>query len=419
MFSQEVKEKIKKNSYNLFLLFIHLTFIILNFYLILKEDTLSNLNYIFLLSYLLILFTSLYLSFSYYRSKREIKRRIESEERYKQLIDNHPDGIVIHEKGVILYVNPIALSYTGYEEHEVIGRSLLEFAHASQHEKIKLREQKIYTSPEEISLDLSEYELISKDGTSTFVESKAIVCQFNNKRCVQLVLRNINDRRKQEELLKASEKLAVVGQIAAGIAHEIRNPLTSIKGFIQMMGEDSKNEHYYDVLMSEIDRINQVTNDFLILAKPQAQNFKVHPVNHIVSEVILLMQPEALLHDVEFTYLPYDEELQLLCDRNELKQVFINIIKNSIEAMPLGGFITIHTFPIENKVQIEITDSGIGIPKERIVNIGQPFYTLKEKGTGLGLMTTIKIIEKHHGTFQLQSEEGKGTTVTIDFPLIH
>lgn len=417
MCSQEIK--IKKNSYQFYLLLINLAFIIFNIYLILNEDTINNFNYIFLLSYLLIISTSIYLLYTFIQSKSEIKRRIESEERYKQLIDNHPDGIVIHEKGVILYVNPIALNYTGHKEHEVIGRNLVEFTHVSYHEKIKKRELEIYDSPDELTFDLSEYELIAKDGSSTFVESKAIACQFNNKRCVQLVLRNINERKKQEELLKASEKLAVVGQIAAGIAHEIRNPLTSIKGFIQMMGEDSKNEHYYDVIMSEIDRINQVTNDFLILAKPQAQNFRVYPLNHIINDVILLMSPEAMLHDVEFTYLPFDEDLQLLCDRNELKQVFINILKNSIEAMPLGGFITIHTFPIDSKVQIEIKDSGIGIPKERIVNIGQPFYTLKEKGTGLGLMTTMKIIEKHNGTFQLQSEEGKGTTITIEFPLLH
>jgi two-component system, sporulation sensor kinase A len=419
MCSQEIKVKFKKNSYHYYLLLINLGFIIFNIYLILIEDTFTNFNYIFLLSYLFIIGTSIYLLFTFFQSKREIKRRIESEERYKQLIDNHPDGIVIHEKGVILYVNPIALSYTGHAEHEVIGRNLIEFTHTSHHEKIRQREKEIYTTPQDLTFDLSEYELIAKDGTSTFVESKAIVCQFNNKRCVQLVLRNINERKKQEELLKASEKLAVVGQIAAGIAHEIRNPLTSIKGFIQMMNEDSKKEHYYDVIMSEIDRINQVTNDFLILAKPQAQNFRVCPLNQIISDVILLMQPEALLHNVEFTYLPYDEELQLLCDRNELKQVFINILKNSIEAMPTGGYITIQTFPIDNKVQIEIRDSGIGIPKERIANIGQPFYTLKEKGTGLGLMTTIKIIEKHNGTFQLQSEEGNGTTITIEFPLLH
>ncbi|MFE8699640.1 ATP-binding protein [Cytobacillus sp. FJAT-54145] len=360
---------------------------------------------------------STYLIVSYFRKKEINKRNYESEQRYKRLIDHHPDGIVIHEKGRIVYANSVAVEYLGYSEEEVLGKTLIDFTHPSGHATIIEREKEIYSTDEDIVLNLNEYELIAKDGSSVFVESKAIICQFNDKRCVQLVIRNITEKKKQEEQLKLSEKLAVVGQIAAGIAHEIRNPLTSIKGFIQMMEESAKNPTYYKVIMAEIDRINQVTNDFLILAKPQASNLKVCNVTKILNDVITLMQPEALLHHVICSFNHSNIEHLLLCDKNELKQVFINIIKNSIEATPHGGQISISCKQIDGKLQILIEDTGTGIPKNRLPHIGQPFYTLKEKGTGLGLMTSIKIIEKHQGTFQIESTEGKGTTVTLTFPI--
>ncbi|WP_374723109.1 ATP-binding protein [Peribacillus tepidiphilus] len=409
-------------KYHLSLIY-SLLFFFMMFAILVIVLQLSNLHvtdhslYVFLLIYFVYSSFCLYVIVSYFREKEIIRRNMEREIRYKKLIDQHPDGIVMHEKGRIIYANSVALNLVGYHENEVIGKTLLDFTHPSGHERILKRQKDIYSSTEEIMLDLCEYELITKNGSSCFVESKAIVCQFNDKRCVQLVLRDITERKKQEERLKVSDKLAVVGQIAAGIAHEIRNPLTSIKGFIQIMRESSQNPFYYDVIMDEIDRINQVTNDFLILAKPHAQDFRLDDFTKILDDVVHLLQPEALLHNVEFIFQPMNDKHFLLCDRNELKQVFINIFKNSIEAMPNGGQIKLNCSPNNDRLRVTIEDTGIGIPKNQLPNIGQPFYTLKEKGTGLGLMTTMKIIEKHKGTFDIESMEGRGTIVTIEFPL--
>ncbi|MEL3972258.1 ATP-binding protein [Rossellomorea oryzaecorticis] len=343
----------------------------------------------------------------------------DSESPYKRLIDNHPDGILIHEKGKILYVNPIALSYVGYEEKEVLGKTLLDFTPASSHDKILRREKEIYSSSQEILYELTEYELTTKKGEPFFIESKAISCQFNGKRCVQLVLRDINKRKEQEEYLRASDKLAAAGQMAAGIAHEIRNPLTSIKGFVQMLRESPESTHYYEVILNEIDRINQVTNDFLFLAKPQGKNFITNNLNELLYEVIELMEPEAALHNIKCDLALREEDNLILCDKNELKQVFINLMKNSIEAMPSGGLISINIIKYQHTLTVKVKDTGNGIPKDKLAHIGQPFFTLKEKGTGLGIMTTLKIIENHKGNFKIDSIENSGTTITITFPLVN
>ncbi|MBM6619593.1 ATP-binding protein [Bacillus suaedaesalsae] len=349
--------------------------------------------------------------------KKSNKERVESDQRYKSLIENHPDGVIIHHMGTILYANPAIYEMLGYPYGSATGQSLLQFAHPSTHEKIHERQREAYAAEAKIQ-EIIEVELVHQNGSSIFAESKAIGCMYNDKKCVQLVVRDVTERKKAEEMLKASDRLAVVGQLAAGIAHEIRNPLTSIKGFVQVMKESNSDSEYYDVILSEIDRINEVTNDFLFLAKPKESQYKQCLLYPIIHDIATLLGPEALYHNIQMDI--HDKTTQnvfILCEENELKQAFINIVKNSIEAMPTGGKIEISLQMNEENIEICFEDNGMGIPKDKMKNIGQPFYTLKETGTGLGVMTTMKIIENHQGIFSLQSEEGKGTTITVCFPV--
>ncbi len=385
------------------------TFLFILFYL---DIELSHpLLYLVFIAYFLISSIGTYILYSILENKNFQKLK-ESEERYKNLVENHPDGIVIHDHYTILYGNPAIHKLLGYKTGSANGLSILKFTLPSNHEMLAKRHEDVYLEDQE----LIEIELLHRDGTSIFVESKAILCQYNNKTCVQVVMRDITERKNSEELLRASDKLAVVGQLAAGIAHEIRNPLTSIKGFVQVMRETSVSKQYYDVILTEIDRINQVTSDFLLLAKPQEKNLKKNNLLHILNDITSLLQPEALLHNVKLELVHDKKEVFLSCDINELKQAFINMVKNSIEAMPFGGEILIHLVETDNQISITIEDTGNGIPKEHLPNIGQPFYTLKENGTGLGLVTTIRIIENNGGTFKINSDEGQGTTISIVFP---
>jgi two-component system, sporulation sensor kinase E len=227
----------------------------------------------------------------------------------------------------------------------------------------------------------------------------------------------IDSIQQSEELLRKSEKLAVVGELAAGVAHEIRNPLTSLKGFIQLLKEGERNQMYFDIIEAELERLNEIVDEFLLLGKPNPAKKAYHHVSEMLQHVMKLLEGQALLHHVTVQYFIDKQLPPLYCDENQLKQVFINIIKNAIEAMPNGGILRIEAKQRLDSILICITDEGCGIPKERMATLGEPFYSTKEKGTGLGLMVSFKIVEAHGGKMKIHSEEGKGTTVCLLFPI--
>ncbi|MFK4998504.1 ATP-binding protein [Bacillus sp. N9] len=230
------------------------------------------------------------------------------------------------------------------------------------------------------------------------------------------VFKDITELKEKTNQIKQLDKLGAVGQLAAGIAHEIRNPLTSVKGFVQLLSEET-NSKYSQIITSEIERIEFIMNEFLVLAKPQQEmRLKSEKINNIVKDVISFMNPEALLHNVEIVK-EFNEAPPVFCESKQIKQVIINMIKNAIEAMPIGGTIHIKTATLPNGyAAIEIIDEGIGIAKERLKRLREPFYSNKEKGTGLGVMICYKIIEDHGGTIQFTSKEGLGTKVQIFLP---
>lgn len=227
----------------------------------------------------------------------------------------------------------------------------------------------------------------------------------------------IDSIQQSEELLRKSEKLAVVGQLAAGVAHEIRNPLTSLKGFIQLLKEGKCNETYFDIIEAELERLNEIVDEFLLLGKPNPTKKTYNHISEMLQHVVKLLEGQALLHHVTVQCFVAEQLPPLYCDENQLKQVFINIIKNAIEAMPNGGILRIEARQRLDSIFICITDEGCGIPKERMATLGEPFYSTKEKGTGLGLMVSFKIVEAHGGEMKIHSEEGKGTTVCLRFPI--
>ncbi|RFB19259.1 PAS domain S-box protein [Bacillus sp. HNG] len=232
--------------------------------------------------------------------------------------------------------------------------------------------------------------------------------------------RDISNVKAAEELARRREKLSVVGELAAGIAHEIRNPLTTIKGFVQLQKEkDEPNSQISDIILSELDRINQIVSELLVFSKPQSKILKEFKVSDLIDYLIKLTSHEAILHNVEVRVENLAAEALLYGDKNELIQVFVNVIKNSIDAMPTGGKIRIRTWVNNDKVKIEVIDTGVGIPKERLEKIGEPFFTLKEKGMGLGLTMSNKIIQDHKGTFNIRSKVGLGTKVIITLPSRH
>ncbi|MEH7075541.1 ATP-binding protein [Neobacillus drentensis] len=223
------------------------------------------------------------------------------------------------------------------------------------------------------------------------------------------------------EELRHKEKLAVIGQMAAAIGHEIRNPLSSLRGFTQLQQERYPNTNdYFPIMIQEIDRINSIVNDLMYIGKPKVIHFEKASIEEIIAYTLSITQQQAERQGVKVETTMAGPLPPLDCDEKQLKQVFINLIKNAIEAMPEGGKIEIRVKVLEKqKMVVSIQDEGDGIPKENILNLGEPFYTTKESGTGLGLMVTNQIIKEHFGEFNISSELEKGTRVDVILPINH
>ncbi|WP_045518324.1 ATP-binding protein [Neobacillus niacini] len=347
------------------------------------------------------------------------KKARDSEESYRKLIDSLPNAVIIHQDNQVIYVNKEAVSMVGAKrKEEVIGTSI--FNHIFPEYKERLLERLKQVKKEKLPLTNIEYKFIKLDGSVFVFEGSSMFITFGGKEAILSIGKDITERKEQtEQLLQKSEKLALLGQMAAGIAHEIRNPLTSIKGFIQLFKTEKHQVEYYDIVLSELDRINDIVGEFLVLAKPTAAVFAEKDVKELIKDVVTLINTQSILNNVQI-FVEFEFDLpKISCEENQLKQVFLNLLKNAIEAMPNGGTIDVRVnVREEGKISIQIIDQGVGIPKERIPTLGEPFYTTKEKGTGLGLMTCYKIIESHNGQLTIDSEVNEGTTIEIILPTI-
>ncbi|MCL7747723.1 ATP-binding protein [Halalkalibacter alkaliphilus] len=234
-----------------------------------------------------------------------------------------------------------------------------------------------------------------------------------------LLVRDISEQKENQSKLQHFEQLSLLGELAAGIAHEIRNPITSLKGFLQLIDStEAKSTPYTKIMLSEIERINLIVSELLFLGKPKELSIKKHNLFEIIEMVVTLTKTQAIIYNIDIK-LQMETALKkemVKCDESKLKQVFINILRNAIEAMKHEGIITINVSRKHDFIEIAIIDQGKGIPKKKLANIGKQFYTTKENGTGLGLMISNHIIEEHGGSLSLESEEGKGTTVQISLP---
>ncbi|WP_158553381.1 ATP-binding protein [Peribacillus saganii] len=232
---------------------------------------------------------------------------------------------------------------------------------------------------------------------------------------------DITVEKNNEKRIREMEKLSVVGELAAGIAHEIRNPLTSLIGFTKIIKEkitDSSINEYLVIMEDELDRINQIVNEFMFIAKPnETMEIKEANINALVRNVIKFMEPQTNLKSI-LVNLYFSDKITAFCDPNQIKQVLINIIQNAIEATSESLSIDISLKKLdENQFKIEIRDRGCGISEERLKRLFEPFYTTKEKGTGLGLMVCKRIIEIHNGTIEVKSNPGFGTIFEIVLPI--
>ncbi|MGE7876763.1 ATP-binding protein [Peribacillus muralis] len=222
----------------------------------------------------------------------------------------------------------------------------------------------------------------------------------------------------QKEIQQAKQ-LSSVGQLAATIAHEIRNPITVVKGFAQLLDQEKElnetEKFYVQTMLTELEYTQVIINDYLSLAKPHTGDLQVISLNGEIQKVSELLTSFANNRNIGFR-LDFRCDLQLHMNQIELKQILVNIMKNGIESMNDPGYIIVETEQERNMAKIRITDTGVGLSKDQLEALGTPFYSLKDRGTGIGLTVCYSIVQKYKGKIAVQSELKKGTSFTISLP---
>lgn len=340
-----------------------------------------------------------------------------SRERFRMLVQNSIDtiGVICEEKWT--FINESGVKMLEVDNYgELIGQSVYQNIDKNDLQHIW---KTIHAHTDGKKLPAFEQEWTTMKGNKLYTEVVGIPTTYLGKNAMQVIIRDITEKKQAEAVMLQSEKLSVAGQLAAGIAHEIRNPLTAIKGFFKLLEREmDQKKEYFHIIESELSRIESILSELLLLAKPHKVRIQQVSLDTLLKDVTTLLETQAIMNNVWFEMKLDAKDPYIQCDDNQVKQVFINLIKNGIEAMPEGGNIFIETEDDEEEVIIRIRDEGKGIPDEVIARLGEPFFTTKTTGTGLGLMITFNIIKNHHGTVCVKSGVEQGTTFEVRFPKV-
>ncbi|MBT2758698.1 PAS domain S-box protein [Mesobacillus foraminis] len=342
----------------------------------------------------------------------------ESEQRYKSLFEYNPDIVyMIDIDGIITNLNPQYENITGFSVEETIGQHIKDILPRRSRMEISSIISSVISEKQPKTFELG---VTNKAGNKIVLNCASVPMIINGKIAgIVGYAKDITQIRETEERLRRTEKLSVVGELSASVAHEIRNPLTSLKGFVQLLKmEDEKHQSYYQIMLDELNRINHIVGELLLLAKPQRIQYTKADIQTILYDVISLLKTEASLHNIQIDFEFLDKKLEIECEPNQLKQLFINLIKNAIEASASGDTVLISIeLSNEENVVVKVKDNGCGISDEFLKRLGEPFYSSKEKGTGLGLTVSFKIVESHNGDIRFNSLANQGTEVLVELPM--
>lgn len=336
---------------------------------------------------------------------------------FYQLINNSIYTTFVLKDRQVFYANQACLKlfHLAHPE-EFLDKDITSFIHPDCIEKWEARLNYVRTKQQ--PLGPTEIKMIDSKGNIIAVDTVIDLFFHEEELLAQIIVIDITERKEAEKLLIQSEKLSTMGELAAGVVHEIRNPLTIISGFMEILRGETTDigNQYISLVSGEVKRIEELANDLLAFSKPQQTNLKVYKITPIVKEAITLLENMALKKRVALNFYSLAEYITIKCNHVQMKQALINFIKNGIEATPENGQVDIIIKQYKNKLHLIISDTGCGLPKDKIKELGTSFFTTKEKGTGLGLMVTYNIIKNHEGTIEVNSEVGKGTTFIIELP---
>ncbi|OPX83338.1 MAG: Sporulation kinase E [Pelotomaculum sp. PtaB.Bin104] len=346
------------------------------------------------------------------RKRAEKALRLSEERFYKAFYNNPiPMAIVRFSDDRHTEVNKSYEHFFGYNREDVIDRTVLDLG-------LGIEEFKLYNKllTEQGFIRNLNVLFKTKRGDFRNVLLSCEIIELSNEKCRLATINDITDLKKMENKMARLERLNLVGQMAAGIGHEIRNPMTTIRGFLQLLkGKEryAQDQNYMNTMIEELDRANTIISGFLSLARNKVEDIKIQSLNERIEDLFPLFSADAMekQNDIklELSVIP-----DLLLDKNEIHQLILNLVRNGIEAMEPGGVLTIKTFQDGNEVVLAVQDQGKGIPPENLEKIGQPFFTTKENGTGLGLATCYSIAERHNAKIDIETSTD-GTTIFIRF----
>lgn len=332
------------------------------------------------------------------------------------VLANVASGIIaIDDHGVVTMGNQQAAIFLGMDRESIIGlhyRQLIAFDGVDP-----VAEVMVAGKPHQL-LDLQ----LGQPERSLELQAAPLRGEQGQPLGAVLLLRDVTQRQRMEEQIRQAEKLAIVGELAAGAAHEIRNPMTSIRGFAQLMrarSDDAGQIRYLEIILKEIDRIDEIVQGLLLMARPSVPRLGECNLNALIDDTCLLVQAAARLHQVAVVNsappLP-----PIHGDTTQLKQVLLNIITNAVQASPPGSSVIVEGSCSRDGqwVQLRVIDFGCGIPEESLGRIFDPFFTTKEAGTGLGLAVSYQIVVNHGGHIEVESQPGQGSVFAVHLPRI-
>ena len=336
--------------------------------------------------------------------------------RLASIVESTNDGIIgMTLDGTIIDWNRGAESIYGYSEKEIMGSSASKLFPPDR--KLELDDILLTVSQ---GKSVSHYDTIRqrKDGEIIDVDLTVSPIMNHNGKITgaSTIIRDVTAQRIIEKEMKRMDQMNLVGEMAASIGHEVRNPMTTVRGFLQLLGKKKNSAKYSDyipLMISELDRANHIITEFLAISRTKVTEVAPHNLNDIINSILPLVHVEAIRYDKHITtqlgIVP-----DLVLDEKEMRQMILNLSRNGIEAMDKGGGLSIKTLVEDDQVILAIQDEGTGIKPEIIHRLGTPFFTTKEAGTGLGLAVCYGIAERHNAIITIDSSP-KGSTFFVKF----
>jgi PAS domain S-box-containing protein len=353
--------------------------------------------------------------------KRAERLMRQSEERYRRLISVSPIAIFVNRGDRVIFINDAGLRLFGaVKADEILGKSPLELFHPDYHDLIRERTHQLIEG--RATVPVVEEKIVTLDGAILDVEVSAAGFADEEGPAILATIRDVSERKRLQEQLRRTERIAELGTIASGMAHEIGTPMNVILGRAEYLMDRVKDEPVkkgLQTIVTQVERITKVMNQLLSFARRQVPEPRTLDLREVVETSVEIFQ-ERLARNRIRVQLGLDKSCpKVRADADQMNQVLINLIMNAVHAMPDGGTLRIEMAPANEMVMLTVSDTGHGIPQEAMSHIFDPFFTTKEfgKGTGLGLTVVKGILEEHGGSIVATSEPGTGTTFTIQLPV--